>query len=278
MNNKGQIIITDLLLYLILTTIILSLIIFSMVTLDDNQVTRINIKQLNDLTGDCLDMLTKTSGTPNNWEHADYNEIKTIGLKSNDNHLISYDKLIKLKNNNRLLEKYFPEGVSYELTLYPKNNQNDKMIIAQKSFSNKKQTVSKSEVILLDYGFEITSFTNDKNNEYCYYNHDNNWTCKSFPISRKSLNEGKYYIVTKSNIRYILSNTYSENVTGTSHSTLSINDKLNQLLKNENETVYLHICTGDNNTHMVYDKNNREEFLKYVIDPEVYSLNIKVAI
>ena len=34
---------------------------------------------------------------------------------------------------------------------------------------------------------------------------------------------------------------------------------MNQLLENENETIYLHINTNKNNTYLAYDKNNKEE-------------------
>ncbi|RAP52318.1 MAG: hypothetical protein BZ138_03325 [Methanosphaera sp. rholeuAM270] len=278
MNNKGQIIITELLLYIIVMTIILSLIIFTMVTLDDNQVTRINTKDLNALLDNSLDMLTKTSGTPSNWDKLGFNDIKSIGLKSDNNHFISYDKLIKLKNNNELLDNYFPDDVSYELTLYPKSNRNNLVKIAGNGISNKRQIQSKSRVVLLDYGFNITSFQNDEDNSFCPYNHDRNWTCKAFTVSTNSLNKGKYYIVTNSYTEYILSNTYSENISSSTNTILNINDKMNQLLENENETIYLHINTNKNNTYLAYDKNNKEEYLKEVIKPEIYILNMKIAI
>ena len=96
MNNKGQIIITDILLYLIILLVIFSIVIYATVTLNDNQVTRINNKQLNNLLEDSISALTKTSGTPNNWEELNVNKVDTVGLKSPKNQLLSYDKLIKL--------------------------------------------------------------------------------------------------------------------------------------------------------------------------------------
>lgn len=278
MNNKGQIIITELLLYIIVLTIILSLIIFTMVTLNDNQVTKINNKELNKLLEDNINLLIKTSGNPNNWEKIENNNIKTIGLKSNNNHLISYEKLVKLKNNPQLLDNYFPSGVSYELTIYPKNNPSDKTLIAGNSFSNKKQVLSKSEVILFDYGYKITSFNHDNNTLSCNYNHNSNWICNAFTVSKNLLNKGEYYIITNSDTEYILSDTYSENITDTDKGIIKISDKLNQLMKNENETIYLHINNNNNETYLVYDENNLEEYLKYVIKPEVYILQLKVAI
>ena len=278
MNNKGQIIITDLLLYIIILIVILSLITFTIVTLNDNQVTRINNKQLNSILEDNMNTLTKTSGTPSNWEKTNLKNLKTIGLKSENNHLISYEKLMKLKNNNQLLNDYFPSGVSYELTLYPKNNPDNKMLISGNPLSNKKQILSKSEVILLDYGFQTTSFNKDNNNESCYYNHNSSWSCKAFTISKTLLNEGKYYIITNSKTEYVLSNTFSENITEESEGITKINKQLEQLLKTENETIHIHIKNNKNHTYITYDNNNNEEFLKQVIKPETYILNMKIAI
>lgn len=278
MNNKGQIIITDLLLYIIVLTIILSLIIFTMVTINDNQVTRINNRELNNILEENFNTLIKTSGTPDNWEKLDSSNVKVVGLKSNNNHLISYDKLIKLKNNNHLLDKYLPEGVRYELSYYPKDEEENKVILAGNTLSYEKQVLSKSEVILFDYAYDIYSFNDDKNIENCYYNHDNNWTCKAFTISGHLLNEGKHYIITNSNTEYILSNTYSENISGTCKGIHNINNQLKQLIKKENETIYIHIKDVNNNTYLAYDKNNREEFLNTIIKPEIYIINMKIAI
>ena len=133
MNNKGQIIITDILLYLILLLVIFSLVIYATETLNDNQVTKINNKQANQFLKDSLSTLTKTSGTPSNWEYSSSNNIQTIGLKSNKGQLLSYDKLIKLKTNPNLLDGYFPDSLDYSLTLYPRDNVNSKELIAGKT-------------------------------------------------------------------------------------------------------------------------------------------------
>ena len=278
MNNKGQIIITDLLLYVIVLTIILGLIIFTMETLNDNQVTMINSNQLNDILENNLNMLVKTSGTPDNWEYLNNKDIKTIGLKSKKNNLISYDKLLKLKNNNQLLNNYFPTGVSYELTLCSKNTSNNNMLISGTSFSNKKQVLSKSETILIDYGYQIIQFDSADNNETCYYNHDTNWKCKAFTVNNTLLNEGEYYIITTSDTEYILSNTFNENITDTAKGIKKITNKIKQLTRNENETINMHTKNNNQNTYLVYDKNNRQEFLKQLTKPEIYELNLKIAI
>ena len=277
MNNKGQIIISDMLLYLIILLLIFSMLIYATVTLNDNQVTRINNKQLNQLLEDSLSALTKTSGTPKNWEKSNINNVDTVGLKSTESQLLSYDKLIKLKDNPNLLDKYFPNSLDYSLTLYPQNDSKDNVLIAGKnSFGNKKQVLSKNVLVLFDYGFDTLSFNKDSSGEACPYRHDSQWICKAININELLLSSGKYYIISELDIDYIISNTYSENTTGKTNK-LCINNQLEQLRKNTNQTIYLHIRTNNNNTYLVYDTNNRENFLEEVIKPKVYVLNMKLA-
>lgn len=277
MNNKGQIIITDILLYLIILTIILGIIVYAVETVNDNQINRLNNKEINNLLEDSLSTLTKTSGTPDNWEKINTQNIKTIGLKSNNNKYISYDKLNKLKNNKELLNNNFPETIEYTLTLYPKNNKdNIEHIAGKNNISNRKQVYAKEVPIIIDYDFKLTSLK-EKTDETCVYNHDNQWTCTSITISKTLLEQGEYYIITDSNTNYILTNTYSENITGQTNNKIKINNQLQQLKKNENQTITIHTKTVSNNTCLVYDKNNREKYLGEVLKPEVYILNMKIA-
>ena len=62
MNSKGQIMI-ELLFYLIIILLILSVVIYLMATLDDNQVTRINSRELNNILEDSIATLTETTGS-----------------------------------------------------------------------------------------------------------------------------------------------------------------------------------------------------------------------
>lgn len=276
MNNKGQIIIIDVLLYLIISIIILSTIIYAIETINDNQVTIINNRQLNTLLDDNLSILAKTSGKPDNWENVNNNEIETIGLKSADTHTLSYDKIIKLKNNPHLLENNFPPGVDYSLTLYPKNNPNDEEIIVQKGiFNNKKQIQTRNRQVIIDYNLKVVPL--DDSNDSCCYQHNSNWSCKTININENTLANTKYYLVSDSNIEYILSNTYSENFTGQAKKTC-INSQLEQLMINDNQTISIHTKSNTKNTFLVYDTGDREKFLESVIKPEVYVLKLKIAV
>ena len=48
-------------------------------------------------------------------------------------------------------------------------------------------------------------------------------------------------------------------------------------MRNQNQTIFLHILTNNNNTYLVYDTDNKEEFLDEVIKPKTYVLNMKIA-
>ena len=52
MNSKGQIIITDLIFYLIIITLILSIVIYSFAMVNDNQVENIEIGNINQVLED----------------------------------------------------------------------------------------------------------------------------------------------------------------------------------------------------------------------------------
>ena len=276
MNNKGQILIMDLLLYLIIITVILGVTVYLTATLNDNQVTNINNRELNNILTDTASTLTKSSGTPDNWEKlSNMNSIKTVGLKSVNSSLISYDKLMKLKNNNQLTDKFIPEGIYYSITIYPKNKKSLSQLIAGKSNLNTYSHIQSKEIpVVLDYGYSITSLNN---NYRCPFNHDKNWKCIAFTSTSDLLNSGEYYIVSDDKCDYILSNTYLDNITGTVNNILSVNSQLKKLRNNDNQTYYLHLNTDNNSGYLVYDKNNRKEFLNSVLEPEVYILNIKVA-
>ncbi len=277
MNSKGQIMI-ELLFYLIIILLILSVVIYLMATLDDNQVTRINSRELNNILEDSIATLTETTGKPSNWDK-DINNVVTVGLRSNDNSLISYNKLMQLKSNYRLMNSYFPSGVDYSLTLYPKNSPNDRVLISGSEYlDNRKQIRSKSVEVVFDYDYTIIPFNNRSDTDICPLNHNDTWACKALTIGDTSLSNGEYYIVTDTSASYQLTNTYSQNVSGKSSGVTNINDDLERLVTADNQTIYLHICTKDNTTSLVYDTNNRQEFLNSVIKPEIYILNMKVAI
>lgn len=280
MNNKGQLIISDLLLYLVAITIILGFIIYFSATLTNSQVSTINDNELNKQLDDLTSLLISTSGNPENWEKlGTTSDIRSIGLKSTDNNLISYDKLLKLKQNSFLLDDYLPSGVSYSITISPENNEQTSTLIAgEPTLSDKKNVQTRQIPIIIDYAYEIINDKTDNTNNICPYNHDNKtWQCRIININSTKLDQGNYYIITRTTTPTILSNTYNDNITKTCNNILNINNQLKNLQKNENQTIYIHFKNKDNNTYIVYDTNNREEYLNTIIQPKIYKLNIQIA-
>lgn len=281
MNSKGQLIITDLMLYIIILVFVVGMVIYALNILNDNNVVTLSNHELNHILQDTLDILVKTEGSPSNWDNISTNNIKTVGLRKNSStSSISYNKLIKLKNNDYLVDKFIPEGLDYSLNMYSKDNpQNQLHIAGEYSLSNKKNIYSKQVPIIIDYGYDIYAICNDNLTYYCPYNHNNlsnNWICKPFLINKTSLNNGKYYILTNKNNEYTLSNTYNHQITGEVSIKKEINSQLDSLLESDNDTIYIHINT-QNTAYLVYDSNNLEEYLDSIYNPEVYILNLSIS-
>ena len=281
MNSKGQLIITDLMLYIIILVFVVGMVIYTLNILNDNNVVTLSNNELNHILQDTVDTLVKTEGSPSNWDNVSTNNIKTVGLRKNSSTLsISYNKLIKLKNNDYLVDKFIPDGLDYSLNVYSEDNpQNQLHIAGEYSLSNKKNIYSKQVPIIIDYGYDIYAICNDNITNYCPYNHNNlssNWICKPFLINKTSLNNGKYYILTNKNNEYILSNTYNHQITDEMSIKKEINSQLDSLLESDNDTIYIHINT-QNTAYLVYDSNNLEEYLDSVYNPEVYILNLSIS-
>lgn len=281
MNSEGQLIITDLMLYIVILIFVVGMVIYALNLIDDNDVVTLSNHEINQILQDTLDTLVKTEGFPATWDNISINDIKTVGLRKNSSVSgISYNKLIKLKNNDYLMDKFIPGGLDYSLNMYSKGNPENQLHIAgEYSLSNKKNIYSKQVPIIIDYSYDIYAICKDNLTDYCSYNHNNsssNWICKPFPINKTSLNNGKYYILTNKNNKYTLSNTYNHQITDEMSVKKEINSQLTSLLESDNDTIYIHINT-QNAAYLVHDSNNMEEYLDSVYNPEVYMLNLSIS-
>ncbi|WP_455645685.1 hypothetical protein [Methanosphaera sp.] len=282
MNSKGQLIITDLIFYIIILTIILAMIVYTMNNINNNQVSTLNNYESNQLVENTLDTLIKTEGSPTNWNTINENNIKTIGLKKDStSSLISYDKLIKLKNNNYLLTNMFPESTTYSLIMYPKNNpENITYIAGEHTLDTNKNIYSKEADIMLDYGYDIIRINGADVNNKCPDNHDTengSWSCKPLEINTAQIDNGIFYIITGDSTNYILANSYNQEIIGDVENTMDINNNLKSLIVQDNDTIYIHINTNKNNTYIIYDMNNRKDYLNYILNPEIYKLKLTIA-
>ncbi|MGN1321056.1 MAG: hypothetical protein ACI4VJ_00560 [Methanosphaera sp.] len=283
MNSKGQLIITDLMLYLILLTIILGIIIYTIDNINDNQVSSLNNHETDQILTDTLNTIIKTEGTPSNWENESLNNIKIIGLRKNStSSMISYDKLMKLKSNNQLLSNLLPTGTNYELSIHPKNNPNHNTIIVTRgSVSSDRNVYSMEAPVIIDYGYNISSIYNHNYSNTCPLHHEKDnkeWSCKAFNINKSTLNKGTYYIIVDKDTDYILTNTYNETITGKTEDNITeINQKLEQLIRDDNDTIYIHIHSNKKQIYLAYDTNNRKNYLNSIKNPQIYILTLKIS-
>ena len=278
MNSEGQLIISDLLLYLVLLTFVFILIIYLYGVIDDDSTDVVGDSYYNNKLNSLMSMLVLSSGSPSNWEYLSDEKIDSIGLcKSNESYVISYDKLIRLRDDDYLLDKFFCD-VDY-VRLYPRDNPDNSINIHGKYTSGtNKNILTKSVVVIMDYGFDILPIVNDTIDYNCPLNHFNDshsWTCKSILVDSSRLSNGKYYLVTNRSCRYVLSNTYGDSYSYHSSGYADITDKIKTLCNdNDNETITIHIDNSNTTNYLVYDDKDRYNHIASVIYPEVYIIQI----
>lgn len=280
-DDTGQLFSLDLLLYLVALSIVVASSIYIYMSFDTSASDMI-LGNLNDRRLDNLEMaLFKTPGSPDNWHLLGDGQISAIGLcMDNDSYLISYDKLLKLRDNPDLIYTVFPSEYKCNIILESCDNPSEKInIIRTYSYGGNDNVLTRRIPIIIDYGYNISSIDSNDDDYYCPYNHlgnDSNWSCKSFNISRASLAANRYYILSD-NASVILSNTYAQNVSFYMADNIDITDKLDLLIHDDEDTIYIHICSDNPDSYLVSDKNNRLQHLKSVIKPEKYTAIIEVS-
>ena len=279
MNSDGQLIISDLLLYLVLLTFVFILIIYLYGVIDDDSTDVVGDSYYNNKLNSVMSMLVLTGGSPGNWEYLSDDKVESIGLckSGNGSYVISYDKLMRLRGDDYLLGKFLSD-VDY-VCLYPRDNPDNIINIHGKYTSGTdKNILTKSVVVIMDYGFDILPIRNDTMDYNCPLNHFNDshsWSCKSFMIDSSKLSNGKYYLVTNKSCRYVLSNTYGESYSYQSSGYVDITDKIKTLCNNaHNETITIHINNSNSINYLAYDDEDRYNHIASVIYPEVYILQI----
>ena len=280
-DSDGQLLSLDLLLYLVALSIVMFLSLYIYLSFDasgsDMIITGLNDKHMDNLE----DALFKTPGMPDNWHLLDDAHVSMVGLcVDNDSYLVSYDKLLKLRDNPGLIYTVFPSEYRCNVMLEPCDNPTNRInIIRSYSYGGNENVLTRRIPIIIDYGYNISSFDSDNDNYNCPYNHlndDGNWRCKSFNISRSSLVANRYYILSD-NANVILSNTYGQNMSLNIKDSTDITDKLNTLITDDEDTIYIHVRSDNHDSYMVCDKNNRPEHLDSVISPEEYTAIIEIS-
>lgn len=280
-TDNGQLLSLDLLLYLVALSMVVVLSLYIYLSFDASS-SGMMFSSLSDERLDSLEeALFKTPGNPANWQMMDSSQVSAIGLcVDNNSYLVSYDKLIRLKNNPDLIYTIFPSQFKCNVILEPVDNPTNRInIVNSYSYGTNDNVLVRRVPIIIDYGYDISPIESNNNDYNCPYNHlndDDYWSCKSFNVTRASLATNRYYIISK-NADVILSNTYGqeERLHITEH--IDITDKLNALIHHEEDTIYIHVHSNNNDSYLVSDKNNRIQHLNSVIAPERYTAILEVS-
>lgn len=249
-DTKAQLIIADLVVYIIVFMIIIAIITTLTIALDRKESEIINNQEYDMIAQNTINALIKSTGTPTS-------NIKMIGLRSNETtNMISYMKLVKLKQNPQLMNKLLDYNIAYELTLKDvQNPQNTEIIIKSHHNQNNKNIYTKDAIVKLDYGYNITQIKT-QTNIICPMNHTQNYECMPITVENSTLRDGSYYLLSNcSNNYYIIENSHNENTTGHMVND-TINQKIASLMNNVNETLYFHVNSGGGDVYLIYDVNN----------------------
>lgn len=256
-DTKAQLIIADLVVYIIVFMIIIAIITTLTIAFDRKESEIINNQEYDMIAQNTINALIKSTGTPTNWDKTPTSNIKMIGLRSNETtNMISYMKLVKLKQNPQLMNKLLDYNIAYELTLKDvQNPQNTEIIIKSHHNQNNKNIYTKDAIVKLDYGYNITQIKT-QTNIICPMNHTQNYECMPITVENSTLRDGSYYLLSNcSNNYYIIENSHNENTTGHMVND-TINQKIASLMNNVNETLYFHVNSGGGDVYLIYDVNN----------------------
>lgn len=279
MNSRAQIILTDLLLYLIVLSFVLVFSLYLYSNLDINSSDELTMQSMQDYVDDLCDVLLKTGGNPNSWYLSNSDDIRTIGLACNSSYVISYDKLLRLREDNDLIYTVLPSFLKCNIVISSTSNSSNSFNIINSYTSETNKNIFTKEVpIIIDYGYNISNIYDNNSINSCPYNHlnsSNSWYCKSFNINKSQLNNSDVYLVGK-DFKIMLSNSYGDSINASSKSYININKYLDDLITGSEDTIYIHISCDNPNNYLVFDYNNRPEFLNTIYDNNYYKIIIQV--
>jgi hypothetical protein len=280
-DSRGQLLSLDLLLYMVVLSVVVATALYVYESFD-NSASEMLLNDLNDERMNTLvDALFKTPGQPENWHVLDSGRVSSVGLCVDGNsYLISYDKLMRLKGSPGLIYTVFPSEFKCNVYLTSSENPSQKIdIVHSYTPSANDDVIVRSLPVIIDYGYDILPITSDNYGYDCPYNHlnrDDDWMCKSFTFSRDNLSDMNYYIVS-SDADIILSDTYGENESLHSTGHVDITDKLKLLVHHDEDTIYIHLHSTNDDAYLVSDRNNRPQHLNNVVSPETYTATIEVS-
>ena len=310
-DQSGLLYSSELLLSIILLIFIIGIVANLSDGLNEKILSEEEISSLEAIAIESSDYLLNNPGNPENWEEDDglkngivsKNIIPGLAIKNKNvengefysesasdemimSNEISYNKLIKIKNNyDSLVDRnLFNDSVKSSMAIYPLNSQ-IRPIEMGYDFGNENDNVNDNNIVTVNrtvkcdfysnfvvYNFNDFELFGDDYNKDKFCNHDTNpnltnhsndgrslWLCKSFRVYRESLDEYNYYLINDESVKnsgtyWILEslNRTSENKEILNQEVIDLNPFLMEDLENSSDEIY--------SIHFNVAKNRADDF------------------
>ena len=265
--------------------------------LNEKMLTEEELSSLEAIAIESSDYLLSNPGNPENWEEdiglnngiVSKNIIPGLAIKNKNvdngeffdesasdemimSNAISYNKLIKIKNNYDSLIgcNLFNDSVKSSMAIYPLNSK-IRPIEMGYDFGNEDDNVNDNDIVTVNRtvkcdfysGFVVYNFNDfelygDDYNKDMFCNHDTNpnltnhsndgsslWLCKNFRVYKESLDEYNYYLISDESVKnsgtsWILEslNRTSENKQILNHEVINLNPFFLEDLENSSGKIY----------------------------------------
>ena len=252
-DQSGLLYSSELLLSIILLIFMIGLVANLSDGLNEKILSEEEISSLETIAIESSDYLLNNPGNPENWEDDDGLEdgivskkiIPGLAIKNKNvengefysesasdgmimSNAISYNKLIKIKNNyDSLVDRnLFNDSVMSSMVIYPLNSQ-IRPIEMGYDFDNENDNVNDNNIVTVNrtvkcdfysnfvvYNFNDFELFGDDYNKDMFCNHDTNpnltnhsndgrslWVCKSFRVYKESLDEYEYYLISDESVK-----------------------------------------------------------------------------
>lgn len=296
-DQHGLLYSSELLLSIIVLIFIIGIIANLSDGLNEKMLTEEELSSLEAIAIESSDYLLSNPGNPENWEEdiglnngiVSKNIIPGLAIKNKNvdngeffdesasdemimSNAISYNKLIKIKNNYDSLIgcNLFNDSVKSSMAIYPLNSK-IRPIEMGYDFGNEDDNVNDNDIVTVNRtvkcdfysGFVVYNFNDfelygDDYNKDMFCNHDTNpnltnhsnderslWLCKNFRVYKESLDEYNYYLISdesvkKSGTNWILEslNRTSENKQILNHEVIDLNPFFLDDLENSSGEIY----------------------------------------
>ena len=310
-DQHGLLYSSELLLSIIVLIFIIGIIANLSDGLNEKMLTEEELSSLEAIAIESSDYLLNNPGNPENWEEdiglnngiVSKNIIPGLAIKNKNvdngeffdesasdemimSNAISYNKLIKIKNNyDSLVDRnLFNDSVISSMAIYPLNSE-IRPIEMGYDFDDENDNVNDNNIVTVNrtvkcdfysnfvvYNFNDFELFGDDYNKDMFCNHDTNpnltnhsndgrtlWLCKSFRVYKESLDEYNYYLISDESVKdtgtyWILEsiNRTSENEKILIQEVIDLNPLLMEDLENSSDEIY--------SIHFNVPKNRANDF------------------